>query len=284
MYAYANPTRFIDPSGHYNRQAAVAYAMQYDGPDATQEQPDISDTRCTNMVSFALFAGWIRDPRPNPFDAANTQWYQDRNHLKYDVDDPDLPDEQKWQPPYWNRDVMLNAPFLNYKSLYLREWYVTDELVDFLIENGLADKITYTGVIPQFRHDRSGINRNNDNWVNFLKTNSRFIQPGDLVFYKWNPSGGPYQWDHAAMVTGWDYQTYVGEGETYNDPYESIARAYHQAFLAGYPYTCPVPVDFDYNVNKPRVVEASGSLHYRNSRSVDNTLNQVAQIMFVHIK
>lgn len=276
MYAYGNPIRFVDPTGHYNRQAAVAYATQHDGPDAIQEQPDISGTHCTNMVSFALFAGGIRDPRPNPLAPINAQWYQDVNHLKYDMDD------SQWQPPYWDRDVMLNAPFYNYKSLYLREWYVTDELVDFLIGNGLGNIITYTGVVPQFRHDRSGINRNNSDWVSFLKANSRFIQPGDLIFYKWTPSGGPYQWDHVAMVTGWDYQTYVGEGEAYNDPYESIARAYHHAFLAGYPYTCPV--DFDYNVNKPRVVEASGSLHYRNSRSVDNTLNQVAQIMFVHIK
>ncbi len=277
-YAQDNPIRYVDPTGHYNRQAAVDFALQhYRGANLNFESPNNND--CTNYVSYALSAGGITDPRPSPLDPKNSYYYKNESHLKMDMG------TRKLEPPIWNADVMSNNPYFTYPNLNFDEWYVTDDLLDFLTTNGLADSVaSYNGVIPHFEYGLTtpNANRNNDAWVNYLTTYVPSIQPGDLVFYNFSPRLEPsFQWDHVAFIVGWDYQTYVNDkGE---DPWESIARDAYNAFQAGYPFSCS-DHQFDYDVNKPRVVEASGILPYHDLRSVDNTDLQVGQVLFVHVR
>ena len=183
--------------------------------------------------------------------------------------------DNEWQPPYWDGDLMQDSPLGLYKFLNTEEWYITGRLKEFLEENSLAEIIPYPGIVPQFNSALStseNVNRNNSQWKEFLRTYKNSIQPGDLVFYNWD--GG--DWDHVAVVTDWSVQTYFNA--TGNDPWGRIAEQLYYLDIA--PYDC----GFDWDMVKPRVVEQSGAIQYRNNRSVDNTNSSVASIMFAHIR
>jgi hypothetical protein len=179
---------------------------------------------------------------------------------------------------------MKDSPFGNYWFLFLQEWYVTDQLVDFLGKNSLADFKSYPGVVPQFNVAKStseNVNRNNTQWKEWLRANKASIMPGDLVFYKWSSGNS---WDHVAVVTDWSVQTYMDE--TGNDTDENNRSWGMIAGLLYYHEIAQFDCGFDWDMIKPRVVEQSGSIQYPadRNRSVDNTAGQVGSIMFAHIR
>jgi hypothetical protein len=83
-YVEGNPTKFIDPSGKYNREAAVNFALSHDLRDqfpdpgyydfnsATNSKNPPGWTDCTSFVSSALSAGGVTDNRPNPQEEGST--------------------------------------------------------------------------------------------------------------------------------------------------------------------------------------------------------------------
>jgi RHS repeat-associated protein len=286
LYGYANPSRFVDPSGKYNRDLATDYAKSHD-LDAKLDIFDAVEknlgSNCANFVSSALSEGKITDPRPDPRKPEKLKWYlkyqeflQSQGLWKID------PYDGKLKIPYWNKEIMRSdSPFSDYPNLYLYEWIRTDELLKFLVHFGFAYELDeYTGIIPHFRHDIDDGNRNNQAWLDYLKRNRNNIQPGDLVFYDMAHVYSGSKWDHVAMVVDkWESQTYVGADG--RDPW-SIAAYYSSRGWQHDMLDCDPP--FDHREIKPRVVEKSGLLDYYFSRSIDNTFYQVEHINIVHMR
>ncbi len=264
LYAGANPVNRIDPTGLYSRFDAVIFAYKHDLN--TDLGTNINGTQCANFASFVLYAGGIRDTRPEP-----------RIQLKFDNDDAEA--FQGMQPPYWDPNIMkTDNVFEKYRHMFLQEWYDTDHLLDFLVKNGHADTRTYSGVVPHFNSafaTADNVNRNNQEWKEFLRINKSFIQPGDLVFYD-SAETNYAEWEHVAVVTDWSIQTYMDKQGT--DPWNRIAMEMYYSVIA--PYDC----GFDWDMVKPRVVEQGGSINYQTNRSVDNTGSRSKSIMFVHIR
>ena len=178
MYAYANPTRFIDPSGHYNREAAVAFALTHDlndkfPDDGYYDFPTYKDNQCTMFVSSALSVGGYPSSKEWP-------GYEGTRL-----------DEQNYSEDY--------NSFYFYRILrgedYERAWINTPDLYHYLKRNN-EELVPIT------------VDFTSTDWDSWLRQNQLKIERGDIVFYKWQGSG--VEWSHAAMVVGWGSRTHYG--------------------------------------------------------------------------
>ena len=87
VYCSSNPVNCFDPTGDYNREGAVAYALKYGGAGYLSGQRNDYyynyRTNCANFVSQCLAAGGIK---------YNSSWYSHRNSKNRIV------------PSFWNND------------------------------------------------------------------------------------------------------------------------------------------------------------------------------------
>jgi RHS repeat-associated protein len=274
-YVAGNPVNYIDPSGMiYNRSAAVSYARQHDlgAPPITSYTEDgqtyylypyVQD--CTHFVSLALWEGGLRDTRKDPRLSDDGTYLEDGTWR----DIPGL--------SWWSKEAIRVIGPGSDEALHFgyaineasTTWSVAGKLREFLI-NGLSDGmarevVNFTNP-PRFYGNGIGWTGNKlEEWDQTLIDNSYQILPGDIVFYSnGNPSDGA-EWDHAAIITGWDYQSF------------------HRG-------TNPFPVDISQYLDcgfltiKPHVVERNGSINYGDgTRAIDNTIIPYYQISIIHI-
>lgn len=72
LYAYANPLTYVDPTGHYNRQVAIQWAMAHDLMDPFPEGANYrksgiyGQTDCAAFASSVLSRGGVTDSRGAP--------------------------------------------------------------------------------------------------------------------------------------------------------------------------------------------------------------------------
>ena len=283
---------YSDPSGLiiYNRQGAVQFAIMNGGslPGGASYDNyynDFSDwgSPCTSFASSVLWAGGVRDARVDPFVRAGFDKpahqvlipLNDRYPL---ISNGSLSD---YEPGYWHKEYTKgSAPFGDAQPLSLLSWIQTDSLLDFITSRGIGYIVGRYQNPPQFRWGLSNGNRDDAAWLEFLSNNQGQIQPGDLMFYRFEEDssyGGAYAWDHVAVVIDWGPQTFYNMNGEPN-------------YFGTMPYG-PFPLNTecgDYSNNdKPRVIERSDAplLPYINSlgRSVDNTNSRVVEIAVVHI-
>lgn len=265
-YTKGNPVNYIDPTGHYDRFAAWNYASTHDDKYAPFDN-DVYNysnigTECASFVSSALYAGFIRDERHNRIDSSFYIWDKE--------------------------EVAPDAHPLNKNTV---EWYRVPELYKFLLgenEGGHPQAHilgTFTDTIPVFRQNllEKG-NQDNDAWLGFINQNIGSLEPGDLVFYKWQ---GSAEWDHVAMVSYWDVQTYWNSDE--DVPWEWRLWSYYGIDSKYNGVDCYFTTNHIGRSSKPTVMERSGAeprpyTKWAAGRSVDNFGESIpSEVAFMHI-
>jgi len=160
-------------NGHYDRQAAVEFALRYKDKSVFEADgyPTEPNNDCTNFVSYVLQAGGL---------------------LQSDV----------WKP---GADAWRNTPDLfiflrdtvgfkeNSDPFYNTPNVSTPDPEDYL---QLRENNAYTAMKVQLVQNR---------WDEFIAQNQN-IQPGDLVFLL-DPTHYAGAWTHVEVVTGWDTET-----------------------------------------------------------------------------
>jgi RHS repeat-associated protein len=177
LYGYGNPVRYTDPSGHYNRLAAVDYAMRWDHLDPTydpnynyiqssdysdENRKLLNDNQCTYFASTVLDYGGIKDQRIG---------------IKGDSD----------SIPYWNIKGLVDPDGSNhYEATTVIN---TPTFYKFAITE-IGKKVV--SVLPD--------DIKNKNSEEIFANDFQNIDAGDLVFYDY---AGGEEWDHVAIVSGW---------------------------------------------------------------------------------
>lgn len=254
----------------------MAFALTHDlhDPFPDENYADflrmLEGEECTMFVSAALSVGGLVDRRDSPADIGMLHDYMDVSYW------PGY-ESTKMGPADSYENFFFNRSPNSYAS-----WMRTPELYNFLTDIKGFRASTYKDV-PHFFYNTQfypnwvNLEHQNTKWTLYLNLLHRWnlIEKGDVVFYK---NIGQADWNHAAMIVGWEPQTYFGVGLLGVDEYGRISPS---IYLPWYDLVCyggpPTTI-------KPRVVERDGVIVYKNSRSIDNTASPIGEISIVHIQ
>ena len=280
LYGYSNPIRYIDPTGHYNREKAVAFALTHDLNDAFPDPPYgnivemVGGTECTAFVSSALSVGGVTDHRENP------------RIIGMDYDYPDVsfwPGYELTKMGAVEGTLENEGNMLTYRRpIKFNSWIRTPDLYKFLTQikgyrASVYQDVPHFFYNTQFYPNWENLEYQDVKWNTYLNMLRRWhlIDKGDVVFYR---NANQAEWNHAAMIVGWGPQTYFGVGLRGLDEYglviPNVNLPWHDYMCNGAP---PSTI-------KPRVVDRDGAIVYRNSRSIDNTGSPVSEISIIHIE
>jgi RHS repeat-associated protein len=257
LYADANPINFIDPTGHYDRQAAVNFAFTHDQGDQFPDDgyypfDEYPDTQCTIFASSALSIGGY---------PVTSDWpgYEKTKYELYGISS-----EEK------DKFIGLAAHEGNYYKS--GPWVNTPLFYDFLKKDNTVLDPPHNTVITD------PVDFQSDDWKNWIDNVGPEIMQGDVVFYvsDWDVKHYGGNFGHVAMVIGWGVDV-----NRYHDIIMEKNFSYDKS------YECAQDRFIDYLLLKksirPLVVERSGAEEYSFARAIDNTANIIRKISIIHI-
>jgi len=318
LYGFSNPLMYIDPTGSYNRVAAVSFAYHWDQDEMSNEFPsaidvfkgqteaildtyyhDVAESLKYEVFSDTEFLWRGGQGMPDEWtDCANfashVLWQggvRDNNSDPL-TDNPILLLQKSYKDTqvadYWNPKLMLGNALFYVNHVWgisrvdilnpFSKWSITDNLAKFLL-NGHATAIpSYSGTIPHFM----GYMGYAIPWMVNNDDNDKWTK----YLHSQNIMPGDLVfYDTGKADFKWEHvAVIVGWGpQTLYASYPGPER--WQDFppavsSAFYWWTLTGCPTWDW---KPRVVDRAGAIQYKGSRSIDNTYSQIVDMQILHI-